>query len=49
METIASRNQSSHTYNDATARQMIDRIVTTYAGLFEAFEARMRALADSAG
>lgn len=48
METIASRNQSAHTYNEATAKGLEERIARDYAGLFRSFAARMRQLADQA-
>jgi nucleotidyltransferase substrate binding protein (TIGR01987 family) len=41
MEMIASRNQSSHTYNRATADTLAQRIVGRYADLFVAFAAHM--------
>jgi nucleotidyltransferase substrate binding protein (TIGR01987 family) len=43
MEMITSRNQSSHTYNRATADTLAQRIVGRYADLFAAFAARMLA------
>lgn len=48
MDTIASRNRSSHTYDEATARQLTETISNRYAGLFEAFSHRMRDLANVA-
>jgi nucleotidyltransferase substrate binding protein (TIGR01987 family) len=44
MEMIQSRNQSSHTYNKATALALVDRITQRYAALFQAFESRMEGL-----
>lgn len=44
MEMIQSRNQSSHTYNKATALALVDRITQRYAALFQAFESRMESL-----
>lgn len=45
MEMIKSRNQSSHTYNRATADALAEGIAGRYATLFEAFAQRMEALA----
>lgn len=45
MDTIASRNQSAHTYNEATARGLEERIARDYVGLFQAFAERMRQIA----
>ncbi len=44
MEMIHSRNQSSHTYNQATALALVERITQRYASLFEAFEVKMESL-----
>jgi nucleotidyltransferase substrate binding protein (TIGR01987 family) len=44
MEMIQSRNQSSHTYNKATALALVDRITQRYAALFQAFGSRMEGL-----
>lgn len=44
MEMIASRNQSSHTYNRATAEALVARITGCYAELFAAFAQRMEGL-----
>ncbi|HMW23102.1 MAG TPA: nucleotidyltransferase substrate binding protein [Burkholderiaceae bacterium] len=44
MEMITSRNQSSHTYNRATAEALAECIVQRYAALFTAFAERMSAL-----
>lgn len=41
MEMIQSRNQSSHTYNRATALALVDRITQRYAALFNAFVLKM--------
>lgn len=48
METIASRNRSSHTYDENTAQQLIEIISKRYLTLFNDFQTRMRALADDA-
>jgi nucleotidyltransferase substrate binding protein (TIGR01987 family) len=47
MEMIASRNQSSHTYNRATAQALVARITGRYADLFAAFARRMEGLRDA--
>ncbi len=44
MEMIQSRNQSSHTYNKATAVALVERVTQRYAMLFEAFGAKMESL-----
>ena len=44
METIASRNRSSHTYDESTARALEETITTRYMTLFEAFKTRMQEL-----
>ncbi|MEY4752404.1 MAG: hypothetical protein RJA44_79 [Pseudomonadota bacterium] len=44
MEMITSRNQSSHTYNRATADALAQRITQRYAGLFQQFAATMEPL-----
>lgn len=44
MEMIQSRNQSTHTYNRATAVALVERITQRYAGLFEAFCSKMESL-----
>jgi nucleotidyltransferase substrate binding protein (TIGR01987 family) len=41
MEMIDSRNLSSHTYDEATADKVVDRILTKYADLFDAFSKEM--------
>ena len=48
METIASRNGSSHTYDENTARQLIETIRRRYLTLFDDFQTRMQGLADDA-
>lgn len=44
METIKSRNQTSHTYNQAVANDIANRICEQYHPLFVAFEQRMARL-----
>ena len=48
MEMITSRNQSSHTYNRATAEAIMQRVTRQYAALFAKFEQRMVALQTKA-
>lgn len=48
METIASRNRSSHTYDENTARQLIETISRRYLTIFDDFQTRMQGLADDA-
>lgn len=47
MEMIKSRNQTSHTYNQDVAEQIVDLILTRYQPLFTAFEAFMQGLKDT--
>ena len=44
MEMIKSRNQSSHTYNQTVAEEIISKVVNQYHGLFQAFLVRMQGL-----
>jgi len=44
METIASRNKSSHTYDAATADFLLTAITERYHGLFSSFEERMKGM-----
>lgn len=46
MEMIKSRNQTSHTYNEAVAEGIATLITTRYIGLFRQFADRMAAQAD---
>ena len=41
MDMIASRNKSSHTYNEETADEIAEKITSHYFSLFEEFEIRM--------
>jgi nucleotidyltransferase substrate binding protein (TIGR01987 family) len=41
MEMIRSRNQSSHTYNEKIANEILEKIITVYYALFQAFNLRM--------
>lgn len=47
MDMIASRNKSSHTYNEATADEIAEKIILHYFSLFDDFEARMNGLLDA--
>ena len=49
MDTIASRNRSSHTYDANTASQLAETIATHYLGLFEKFNLRMQELSIANG
>lgn len=46
MEMIKSRNQSTHTYNEATAIEIGQKILSLYYGLFQEFNHRMDGLAE---
>lgn len=46
MEMIKSRNQSSHTYNEAVANDICNKILGSYHGLFGDFEQHMQGLAE---
>lgn len=47
MDMIVSRNKSSHTYNQETADEIADKVVTEYYPLFAAFAERMQELIDA--
>lgn len=47
MEMIKSRNQSTHTYNEATALEIVQKILTLYYGLFLEFKNKMGTLVTS--
>jgi nucleotidyltransferase substrate binding protein (TIGR01987 family) len=47
MEMIKSRNQTSHTYNEETANEIVDLIRRIYFNLFKSFEAKMQNLLES--
>jgi nucleotidyltransferase substrate binding protein (TIGR01987 family) len=47
MEMIRSRNQTSHTYNQEVADEIVERVITLYHDLFLAFEKRMQGLKDA--
>lgn len=44
MDMIKSRNQTSHTYNEATADEIAEDILTRYFILFNAFEQKMESI-----
>ncbi|MCC7503658.1 MAG: nucleotidyltransferase substrate binding protein [Saprospiraceae bacterium] len=44
METIRSRNQTSHTYNEQVANEILEKIVTAYYSLFVNFREKMDTL-----
>ena len=44
MDTIRSRNKSSHTYNEGTAREIAEKIINNYIKLFKAFQDKMEEL-----
>ena len=46
MDAYVSRTKTSHTYNEETAREVVDAILGVYHGLFEAFEKKMESLLD---
>ena len=47
MGMIKSRNRSSHTYQEGTAREIVQAVTETYCALFGAFEERMLKLKES--
>lgn len=46
MEMIKSRNQSPHTYNEDTAKEIVRNITERYYDLFVAFKAKMTSLKE---
>lgn len=44
MDTIKSRNRSTHTYDESTAKQLVEVILSRYISLFEQFRLCMREL-----
>jgi nucleotidyltransferase substrate binding protein (TIGR01987 family) len=46
MEMIKSRNQSSHTYNEETAKEIVKNVVELYYDLFLNFKDKMTELKD---
>ncbi len=47
MEMIKSRNQTTHTYNEATANEITEAILARYHAEFKKFQTRFTALAES--
>jgi nucleotidyltransferase substrate binding protein (TIGR01987 family) len=47
MEMIKSRNQTTHTYNQATADAIAEAIIHRYHGLFQTFADRMEGLKNA--
>lgn len=47
MDTIASRNLTSHCYDEDEFNEVLGRIIQSYLPVFEKFSARMNALKDS--
>jgi len=46
MDAYVSRTKTSHTYNEETAREVVDAILGVYYGLFEALREKMASLLD---
>lgn len=46
MDAYVSRTKTSHTYNEDTAREVVDAIMSVYHGLFVALEEKMESLLD---
>jgi nucleotidyltransferase substrate binding protein (TIGR01987 family) len=46
MDAYKSRTKTSHTYNEETAREVVDAILGVYHRLFEALEEKMESLLD---
>lgn len=44
MEMIKSRSQSSHTYNESTAKEIKDKVLLAYYDLFVVFNEKMKTL-----
>ncbi len=44
MEMIKSRNQSSHTYNEAVVKEIKTKIITQYFSLFNEFKTKLTSL-----
>lgn len=47
MEMIRSRNQTSHTYNENVAAEIVEKVIHLYHPLFQAFEKRMQDLKNA--
>lgn len=46
MDAYVSRTKTSHTYNEETAKEVVNAILTKYSGLFTALEQKMESLID---
>lgn len=46
MNMVSDRNRTAHSYNESVAREITERVVLIYHPLFQAFEVRMRELAE---
>ncbi|NCN40767.1 nucleotidyltransferase [bacterium] len=46
MEMIKSRNQTSHTYNQSTADDIVQKIIQSYLSLFESLKQKMESLKE---
>lgn len=46
MDAYVSRTKTSHSYNEETAREVVDAILSGYHGLFEALREKMESLVD---
>ena len=47
MDMLKSRNQTSHTYNELTAEEIVFKIKDSYYGLFQEFQKKMKALSTN--
>ncbi len=47
MDTIQSRNKASHTYNEATAEEIADKVKNKYLSLFLDFEEKMKHISQN--
>ena len=46
MEMIKSRNQTTHTYDEETAAEIVDAVINSYFAEFEALQARLEKLKE---
>ncbi len=44
---LQDRNRTVHTYNEATANQILEQLAAVYTGLFLEFEVKFEGLADN--
>ena len=47
MDMIMGRNKSTHTYNESTAKELLESISNTYYGLFQSFKDKMTSLMEN--